>query len=194
MTIALESVLAEAGLRVDPRRFAALLVEAAGKLAPPTPDATVYFTDEQRDVLTDVGLDLSPWESRDIDPRAHAIAAQSVLRDVALSVGQAAERTGVAGSRIRHRIADGLLAGWKEGGAWRLPAWQFTENGVLPGLEVVLPAIPQDQPHLAVASFMATRQDDLLIGDSRSTPRDWLLAGGDPQRVAALAAMLGTAI
>jgi hypothetical protein len=194
MTIALESVLAKAGLRIDPRQFEALLIESAKKLAPPNPDSTVYFTRDQREILTDVGLDLRPWEDRDIDPRAHAIAAQSVLRDAAMNVGQAAERIGVASSRIRHRISDGLLAGWKEGGSWRLPAWQFTAKGVLPGLEVLLPAVPSDQPQLAVASFMATRQDDLLIGDTPSTPRDWLLAGGDPRRVADLASMLGTAI
>lgn len=194
MTIALETVLAKAGLRVEAAQFEILLVDAAKKLTPPHPDPTLYFTPEQRAALTETGLDLRASEDTDVDPRARSVAAHTVLRDGALSVTDSAARIGVDGSRIRHRLMDGMLAGWKNGGAWRLPAWQFTERGVLPGLEVVLPAIPPDQPPLAVATFMSTSQPDLLIENEQSTPRAWLLAGGDPNRVAELAATLGTAI
>jgi hypothetical protein len=63
---------------------------------------------------------------------------------------------------------------------------------VLPGLDVVLAAIPSDQPALVVAAFMTTVQEDLLAGTRPVSPYEWLAAGGDPQRVARLAAMLGT--
>jgi hypothetical protein len=43
-----------------------------------------------------------------------------------------------------------------------------------------------------VAAFMTTPQEDLLARARAITPCEWLLAGGDPQRVARLAAMLGT--
>ena len=39
---------------------------------------------------------------------------------------------------------------------------------------------------------MTTVQEDLLAGSRPVTPHEWLAAGGDPQRVARLAAMLGT--
>jgi hypothetical protein len=43
-----------------------------------------------------------------------------------------------------------------------------------------------------VAAFMTTPQEDLVLGGDAGTPRQWLLAGGDPDRVAALASVLGT--
>jgi hypothetical protein len=45
-----------------------------------------------------------------------------------------------------------------------------------------------------VAAFMSTPQSDLLINDRPATPRQWLLAGGDPKLAARLIAMLGTPI
>lgn len=104
---------------------------------------------------------------------------------------EAAKTLGVDDSRIRHRLKEGRLTGWKDQG-WRLPAWQFAGSGVLPGLEVVLRAVPEDQPALVVAAFMSTPQTDLMINDHPATPRQWLLSGGDPEHVARLVATLGS--
>lgn len=194
MTVALETVLAKAGLRVDPVEFLELVEDAARRLSPATPDPADYFTAEQRDTLADVGLDLSRRGPDETDSRARAVAAQAVLRDSALTVPNAASVVGVDTSRIRHRLSAGRLAGWKDRGGWRLPAWQFTSSGVLPGLEAVLASVPEDQPPLVVAAFMTTPQADLRLDDQPATPRQWLLAGGDPGRVAALAATLGTPV
>lgn len=192
MTVALEDVLAKAGLRVTAAEFLSLVEDAARKLAPLQPDPSAYFSPGQRRVLADVGLDLRSMTEGDPEPRARAVAAQAVLRDSALTVTEAASRVRVDTSRIRHRIAAGRLIGWKDLGGWRLPVWQFTDDGVLPGLEIVLAAVPTDQPPLAVAAFMTTPQSDLLIGGRPATPREWLLAGGDADRVARLGSMLGT--
>ncbi|RZS43289.1 hypothetical protein EV193_102268 [Herbihabitans rhizosphaerae] len=188
---ALETVLAKAGLRVNAVEFLHLVEDAAKRLSPPNPDPTDYFSSEQRDALGEVGLDLSPRRPDEIDARARTVAAQTVLRDSALTVLDAARKLGVDDSRIRHRLAAGRLVGWKDRGGWRLPAWQFTSSGVLPGLETVLAAVPDDQPPLVVAAFVTTPQEDLRINGSPATPRQWLLAGGEPQRVAELAAVLG---
>jgi hypothetical protein len=107
-------------------------------------------------------------------------------------VADAASTVGVDPSRIRHRLAAAQLTGWKDRGGWRLPAWQFTNAGVLPGLETVLAAVPDDQPPLVVAAFMSTPQPDLLLDGEPATPRGWLLATGDPEPVAKLVSMLGT--
>ena len=192
MTAALKTALAKAGLRVDPDEFLTLVEDAVRKLSPADPDPADYFSAEQREALTEVGLDLAPRKRKEVDHRARAVAAQAVLRDSALTVADTAETVGVDPSRIRHRLAAGQLAGWKEGGGWRLPAWQFTKAGVLPGLEVVLEAVPDDQPPLVVAAFMATPQADLLLDGEPATPRAWLLATGDPEPVAKLVSMLGT--
>lgn len=192
MTAALETVLAEVGLRVDAKQFLQLVARAARKVSPPHRHPSDYFTPEQRAVLADVGLDLSDYRDTELDPRARVVATQAVLADAALTVQGAAKRLGIDTSRVRHRLSQARLAGWKDQG-WRLPSWQFTERGVLPGLEVVLRALPTDQPPLMVAAFMNTPQPDLEINGSAATPREWLLAHGDPAPVAALATTLGTA-
>jgi hypothetical protein len=192
MAASLRSALARAGLRVDADEFLALVEDAARRLSPVDPDPADYFTDSQRTALSEVGLDLAPRRASERDPRARTVALQAVLRDTALSVAGAAERVGVDASRIRHRLADGRLTGWKDRGGWQLPVWQFTNTSVLPGLDAVLAAVPADQPPLVVAGFMTTPQADLPTGGEPTAPRDWLLAGGDPAAVARLVATLGT--
>ncbi|ASR37144.1 hypothetical protein BAY61_21530 [Prauserella marina] len=194
MTVALENVLARAGLKVSPAEFLALVEAAARRLSPPNPDPSHYFAAEQRAALTDVGLDLSPFREGEHDYRARSVVEHAVLADSSLTVIEAAARLGVDDSRIRHRLKEHRLTGWKDQGGWRLPAWQFTSTSVLPGLEVVLRAVPEDQPVLVVAAFMGTPQPDLVINGKQATPRQWLLAGGDPEQVAELAVTLGTPV
>lgn len=191
-TIALENFLAKAGLNVSPTEFLALVEDAARRLSPPSPNPARYFSPGERTALTDVGLDLSPRHEDERDYRARTIAAHAVLADTALTVVEAATLLGVDDSRIRHRLKEHRLTGWKAQGGWRLPAWQFTTSGVLPGLDVVLRSVPRDQPALVVAQFMSTPQSDLVINGRPATPRQWLLAGGDPEPVARLAATLGS--
>ncbi|MDQ2588500.1 DNA-binding protein [Saccharothrix yanglingensis] len=192
MSPALEAVLARAGLQVTPDEFLSLVADAAKRLAPPHPDPGGYFSPDQRDALVEVGLDLGPHRPSDDQGRARTVVAHAVLRDSALTVADAARQLGVDTSRIRHRLGMGRLVGWKDRGSWRLPAWQFAGDGVLPGLEAVLAAVPADQPALVVAGFMTTEQEDLSVDGEPTSPREWLLAGGDPRRVTALAAQLGT--
>lgn len=192
MSAALETVLARAGLKVTANEFLTLVEDAAKKLTSPQVDPGAHFTEVERLALTEAGLDLTPLSDSEVDARARTVAEQAVLRDTALSVNQAADRVGVDSSRIRHRISERRLIGWKDRGGWRLPAWQFSDTDVLPGLDAVLALMPVDQPALVLANFMTTPQEDLEIGDRPASPREWLLAGGDPQRVAELAATIGT--
>lgn len=191
MSPALENVLAKAGLKADANEFLTLVEDAARRLSPPNPDPSHYFSPDQRAALADVGLDLSPRHEDEPDFRARTVAAHAVLADSALNVLEAAQALGVDDSRIRHRLKEGRLTGWKDQG-WRLPSWQFNGSGVLPGLEVVLRAVPEDQPALVVAAFMNTPQADLVISDRPATPRQWLLSGGDPEVLARLVATLGS--
>jgi hypothetical protein len=191
MSVALENVLAKAGLKVDATEFLNLVEDAARKLAPPSLDPSHYFSPDQRAALTDAGLDLSPYAEGEADFRAKTVAAHAVLAESALTVSQAARALNVDDSRIRHRLKEHRLTGWKDG-SWRLPSWQFNGSGVLPGLEVVLRAMPEDQPALVVAAFMSTPQADLVINDRPATPRQWLLSGGDPELAARQIAMLGS--
>lgn len=188
----LENALAKAGLKVGVREFLALVEEAARKLSPAHTDPTHYFSPGQRTALTEVGLDLAAHADGEPDPRARAVAAHTVLAESALTVAGAARALDIDDSRIRHRLKEGKLSGWKGHGGWRLPAWQFSGSDVLPGLDAVLDAAPDDQPALVVAAFMNTPQTDLVIDGRQATPREWLLAGGDPGPVARMAETLGT--
>lgn len=192
MTVALENVLAKAGLRIDAAGFLTLVEDAARRLTPQDPDPSSFFSAAQRTALADTGLDLTPRRDDEPDGRAPAVAAHAVLAESSLTVAEAARHLGVDPSRVRHKLGERRLTGWKDQGGWRLPAWQFAERRPLPGLDVVLAAVPADQPPLVVAAFMNTPQSDLEIGGRPVTPRQWLLAGGDPAPVADLAATLGT--
>jgi hypothetical protein len=194
MTSGLEGVLTRAGIRVSAADFLDMIEDAARKLAPQNPDPSHYFSPRQRAALTDAGLDLSPRTGEERDARARTVAAQAVLAESALTASEAAKTLSVDPSRVRHKLAAGRLSGWKDQNGWRLPAWQFDGGGALPGLAAVLAAVPADQPPLVVASFMTTPQDDLVLDGRPATPRQWLLAGGHPEPVAALAATLGTPI
>jgi hypothetical protein len=115
------------------------------------------------------------------------LAAARLLVD-SLTVKQVADRLHVTPGRIRQRLAGRTLLGVSDHGSWRLPAFQFTDDGGLPGLEVVLPAFPADVHPLAVQRFLDAPHHDLEIDGEPVSPRQWLETGGDPHLVAELAA------
>ena len=103
-----------------------------------------------------------------------------------LSVEQAAKLLMVDGSRVRHRVRDRALYAFKIGGGLRLPTWQFHRHDSLPGLRAVLAALPADLHPLEVAGFMSTASASLIVEDEPTSPREWLLGGGDVRVVVEL--------
>lgn len=188
MTLALD----RAGLDIDERRFAKLVADAVHELAPAgSADPAAELSAADAEALRAVGADLTPRRRREPDPRAEGAAAGVALLATALTVPEAAGRLGIDDSRVRHRLAAGALLGLKRGRSWVLPAWQFApDGGVLPGLGEVAPAL-RALPALVAAGFATTPQPELRVRGRARSPRDWLLAGGDPAPVAQLAAALG---
>lgn len=103
-----------------------------------------------------------------------------------LSAEQAAKLLMVDGSRVRHRVRDQALYAFKIGGGLRLPTWQFHRHDALPGLRTLLAALPADLHPLEVAGFMTSPDADLTVEDEPTSPRDWLLGGGDVRVVVEL--------
>lgn len=103
-----------------------------------------------------------------------------------LSVAQAAKLLMIDGSRVRHRVRDRALYAFKIGGGLRLPAWQFHRHDSIPGLRAMLAALPADLHPLEVAGFMSTAGAGLIVEDEPTSPRDWLLGGGDVRVVVEL--------
>jgi hypothetical protein len=122
-----------------------------------------------------------------------AAAAYQRLRADSLTVEDAAGRLGVNASRVRQRLAERSLYGLKDGNAWRLPAFQFVADGLVPGIDIVFRRLPADLGPLAVARWLATPNADLTTRDDEErplSPRQWLLEGNPPEAAATLAAAL----
>jgi hypothetical protein len=66
----------------------------------------------------------------------------------------------------------------------------FYRDQLLPGIAAVVPRPPERLAPLALSSWFVTPTVDLVLHDQAMSPRDWLIAGGDPAVVAALAAEL----
>lgn len=125
--------------------------------------------------------------------RALAEAAYSAVVESAVSVDDAGRLLGVNASRVRQRLAERSLYGIKHAGSWRLPAFQFTKRGLIPGIEIVLKALPADLSVVAVARWFETPNPDLCTRDDDErplTPLEWLASGHPAEAAAELASAL----
>jgi hypothetical protein len=75
-----------------------------------------------------------------------------------------------------------------DGRAFRIPLFQLTPEGELPGLRLILKAIRPELRPVQVAAFFTTPQSDLEGPEGEPiTPVAWLLSGHDPEPVRELA-------
>ena len=82
-----------------------------------------------------------------------------------LSVDDAAARLGADPAVISQWLAQGEVAGWAQGAQVRLPAWQFTQSGLLPHLAEMLAALPAAFPRRrCVASLRRRRRPGREVG------------------------------
>ncbi len=134
---------------------------------------------------------IGAWEpAEDSRDRSGAVAgAAARLLGATLGIHDVAKRLGVDRSRISHRISADALYSFTVGSSRRrrIPAWQVTSAGLLPRLEVVVPAIPAGAHPIDVEALMTTGQDEL----GGRTPVEHLAGGGDPQPVVDLVEALG---
>jgi hypothetical protein len=175
---------------VDEHDFAAALVEfadRAGPLALVELDPTDYFGEAQQSALRKLGACFEPLEARELGPVAGLAAAHAELVAHSLTVAEAAKRLGVDTSRVRQRIYARSLCAFKHHGAWLIPAFQLRRRKLVPGLDAVVAALAPTLHPVAVSRWFTTPNADLVLGDAAVSPIDWLVAGGAPEPVAALA-------
>lgn len=137
------------------------------------------------DAAKDAVAHWDPAAERHRRTRTLAGSVQHVFAQT-LSAAEVAELTGKSRSQITRDLNAHKLYGLGVGRHWRIPRWQFTERAVLPGLDVVVPAIPEHLHPSVVEGFMTTDQDEL----EGRTPIDYLSTGGSPAVVAAMVAEL----
>ena len=186
MTTTVAALLADFGVPGSESDFVSALRAALGREPRP---GTSTLTEADAAVLSEhSGIDPAA-AARLGDPRQAAVNRARLEFDLlrrAYTVQDVAAKWGVDSSRIRHRVRNGALYGRRTGRTLRLPSWQFDDDlRPLPGLAVVLAALPDDMHPREVEGFMTTPQDDLRLSGHPVSPRDWLLTGGDAAKVAA---------
>jgi len=119
--------------------------------------------------------------------RAAVQGALGAALDGALTRDQAADRIGVTPQAVSERRKADKLLGLRRGREWRFPAWQFADDGTVPGLEELIAGWPGTP--LALSTW-ATRPSVDLEG---RTPAQTLTRRYGPDRVIKLAHSLGDA-
>ncbi len=185
----LESLLAEAGLHVDSEVFLASAAIAVREIRAPYDHlpAEAQFTFGELAALERGGLRFDPFGPGERDPIADTAAAFAVLLADSISVAEAADILHVHESRIRQLLGERALHGIRTEGGWRLPRAQFHEGALVRGLGAVLRAATDDLHPVELWRWLSLPDPDLEIGDVSVSPMEWLLSGGDPERVAAIA-------
>ncbi len=171
----------------DPDELVGWLEDALARSAPTTDDPGADWTQAEIDVLDAEGVDV---RSRPDSPDVIGAGYRHYLGILAsgLSVADVAARLNVTSSRVRQLLSQRRLYGIRpRGRAWVIPSWQLVGDQLLPGVEPVNQAIPEDCHPLAVDGFFHTEQPELEEGDTTFSPLAWLQRGGDPSVVEALA-------
>ena len=140
--------------------------------------------------LRDGGLILEPLHYGKDDPVLKSATQYEVVLATSLSVGRVAELLGVDPSRIRHRLAERSIYGIRLRSGWRIPVFQFEGGQLLPGIDLVLPSLPEDMHPLEMVGWFTTPNPDLVMDGEAVSPRDWLHLGKNPKTLARLAASL----
>jgi hypothetical protein len=187
------ALFARAGIRLGEREVEALVIEALERILPPRPAPSpgAELTAEEQAALRRAGVNLEPTPAGQ-RALARSAAAYAALVASSLSVPQAAARLGVDASRVRHRLAERTLYGIRQRSGWRLPAFQFIDRGLVPGIDRVLPGLPAGLDPLGTVNWFLLPHSDLYDpgdpGETPISPLDWLRSGRDPRPVAELAA------
>src|SRR5713101_1367136 len=189
------AALERIGADIDPSAFDRLVAEALEQIVParPLPDPRHELSRSEIALLEQGGFELEPLPLDDTHPLIRSAAAYAALVGSSLSVAQVAARLHVDGSRVRQRLGERSLYGIKMRSGWRLPLFQFTDQGTVPGIDVVMPRLDPTLHPLSVVGWFTTPNPDLTYGDDEQpvSALTWLMAGRSPGTVAELASDVG---
>jgi hypothetical protein len=179
---------------INSSEFDRLVVDAMEQILParPLPDPRRELSTSEIAILEQGGFDLEPLPLDAAHPLIRSAAAYSALLASSLSVSEAAARLHVEDSRIRQRLGEGTLYGLKVKSVWRLPRFQFIEEGTVPGIEIVLPRLDPALHPLSVVGWFNTPNPDLVYGQAEEpvSPLDWLRTGRPAEPISELAGSL----
>lgn len=123
------------------------------------------------------------------DPLASTVSKYAAMLVAGLTTEEAARVLGVSTGRIRQKLAERSLYGIKSGRGHRLPLFQFENAAAVPRVGSVLQALDPGLHPVAVQNWFTRPSPDLFFDQDQTavSPRDWLLGGGHPDTLVALA-------
>lgn len=148
------------------------------------------LTSEERALLIEGGADLEEHVGGEDDPVVRTAAKHAAILAASFTTAQAAARLGVTEMRVRQRLTAGSLRGIHTSRGWRLPSFQFTEQGEVPGWDRVAKALPVDLSPVAMLNWLELPNGELYVKTKQLSPLQWLRTGRDPAAVAAIAGQL----
>jgi hypothetical protein len=197
MPTEVQRCLERAGIRLGEEAFLELIRESVERVVGSATlgAGALDLPPEERARFEKGGFTLDPeGEAGADDPIARGATEFAALLSSALGVGEAARRLGVQPARIRQRLVGPprSLYGVKRDGEWWLPLFQFTPDGLLPGIAEVIEALDPELNPVAVWRWFTSPNPDLerAEGDPPASPLEWLRAGHPPAVLVPLAADL----
>lgn len=135
----------------------------------------------------EIGIDVDD-AGQGPDPVTEGIVEFAKVIETALTAQEAATRLGVSRSRIRQRLATRELFSFRLNGRVVIPAFQFQDDGLVPGIAQVNRALPLTRHPLSVVRWFHTPQPELAAeAGGTLTPLQWLTQGRDPLTLCELA-------
>ena len=169
--------LSARGLDVAPATLEAALVEALSLRKPYLYPKRSGLSPAEQEVLRSGGADLEKHDFGTEDPVLQATVEHAEIVLGSMSTVETAALLGITRERVWQRVKNGSLFGIQTATGWRLPAFQFTATGELPGWGEVAKALPEDLSPVELKAWLETPHPDL----GGASPQAWLLAGGAPK-------------
>lgn len=193
MSTALDEALGRLGIPLTERTLVATIIDVLAEFPPPgvrdVPSGE--FSATEADILRQGGLDLDPHDYGTDDPFLRSRVKYATLVAEGWTAAEVAATLGTSVQWVRKQLRDRALLGAKQGEAWRLPRFQFDEDGKpLPGVQQVLPHLDPAKSLVSIYNWFTTPDGDLRPDGQMMSPRRWLMDGRDPSVIAQQAADL----
>ena len=139
-------------------------------------------------LLDRAGVDVEEHPDHEDPMMAYATEFEMLLT-TGLSAVQASERLGgITAARVRQMIRERSLYAIRLEGRWKIPVFQFQDEGLVPNIVAVNPVLPRTLDPVSVLRWYTHPDPELESTDGDVlSPLDWLRAGIDPAAVVELA-------
>ncbi len=107
------------------------------------------------------------------------VADYARLIESGLTTEQVGSKLHVDVAAVRKRIDERHLWAIKDNGRWLLPALQFDEDGLIPGMDRIIRLVSVGMHPLSVCELLTRPQAELSQHGAPVSLVEWLRAGGD---------------